>query len=426
MPGCSPSPKSRKRSHHAKVRSGCTVCKARRIKCDETRPACARCQVGGRKCVYTLLPKAWIFESSKELCIPERPRDIVCAVHSERRAFDFFRENTAATFAGQHELAGRFWKYFIPQAATSESLIFKLAVALGSQHEAVSHGSIQADALATTTYTTVIGTLAKRLPKLNVGITLLCCGLLMANANLCEDGPSAAAVHFSLGLQVLRESTSPYIPAVSDAMCTFIEPMFAELELVAAMFIAPLKNVELIGAQPPPRPSVASTFSDLFAAKQTLTDIFRWSLYVCVGFRHRPTELAIKILEVDNFILRWKQAVIRYSLTVADKSPQLLAQARKMLFQYKMFATCRTAARSPIFLKACQVQILSIDLSQPHLLSVICRLKNEIKDTWRPLARKPTGDADDLDIWPRGEPLGHDGADQIVRISVGSSRDGET
>ncbi|KAJ6012072.1 hypothetical protein N7499_012957 [Penicillium canescens] len=37
---------------HKRTRSGCFTCRARRIKCDETRPLCERCRKGSRECVY--------------------------------------------------------------------------------------------------------------------------------------------------------------------------------------------------------------------------------------------------------------------------------------------------------------------------------------------------------------------------------------
>ncbi|KAH7118519.1 hypothetical protein B0J13DRAFT_513515 [Dactylonectria estremocensis] len=40
------------RRSHRKSRNGCRVCKARHMKCDETRPACINCSVAGRQCEY--------------------------------------------------------------------------------------------------------------------------------------------------------------------------------------------------------------------------------------------------------------------------------------------------------------------------------------------------------------------------------------
>jgi hypothetical protein len=42
------------RRQHSKSRTGCIVCKKRRIKCDETKPACRQCVDYGRQCSYSI------------------------------------------------------------------------------------------------------------------------------------------------------------------------------------------------------------------------------------------------------------------------------------------------------------------------------------------------------------------------------------
>lgn len=48
---CRQSPPRHRRSHR-KSRAGCRTCKARRVKCDETRPQCRRCQTYGIACDF--------------------------------------------------------------------------------------------------------------------------------------------------------------------------------------------------------------------------------------------------------------------------------------------------------------------------------------------------------------------------------------
>lgn len=40
------------RRSHMKSRRGCIICKQRKVKCDETRPRCRRCEYGDRPCSY--------------------------------------------------------------------------------------------------------------------------------------------------------------------------------------------------------------------------------------------------------------------------------------------------------------------------------------------------------------------------------------
>ncbi|KAL2133349.1 hypothetical protein VTI74DRAFT_2513 [Chaetomium olivicolor] len=56
-PGAPPQQKHRlERRGHTKSRRGCFNCKRRRIKCQETRPACGHCLKQGLKCEYPALP----------------------------------------------------------------------------------------------------------------------------------------------------------------------------------------------------------------------------------------------------------------------------------------------------------------------------------------------------------------------------------
>ncbi|PLN84590.1 hypothetical protein BDW42DRAFT_199367 [Aspergillus taichungensis] len=45
------------RRAHRKSRGGCQKCKIRRVKCDETKPACVRCQKHGVDCTYAPIPR---------------------------------------------------------------------------------------------------------------------------------------------------------------------------------------------------------------------------------------------------------------------------------------------------------------------------------------------------------------------------------
>jgi len=49
-----------------KVKTGCSVCKKRRIKCDETKPHCHRCRRSGIGCPGYVPPKVWLFDFASE------------------------------------------------------------------------------------------------------------------------------------------------------------------------------------------------------------------------------------------------------------------------------------------------------------------------------------------------------------------------
>ncbi|KAL2865972.1 Zn(II)2Cys6 transcription factor domain-containing protein [Aspergillus lucknowensis] len=56
------------RRAHKKSRNGCIVCKQRRVKCDEQRPSCRRCENYGASCKYPPSPTSSATTSSSESC----------------------------------------------------------------------------------------------------------------------------------------------------------------------------------------------------------------------------------------------------------------------------------------------------------------------------------------------------------------------
>jgi hypothetical protein len=51
-----------RKTRHSKVRTGCSTCKQRKVKCDETRPECLRCTKAGKLCGGYEEPKPWLFD----------------------------------------------------------------------------------------------------------------------------------------------------------------------------------------------------------------------------------------------------------------------------------------------------------------------------------------------------------------------------
>ncbi|KAF4240585.1 hypothetical protein CNMCM6457_007163 [Aspergillus fumigatiaffinis] len=60
------SPPYHARRPHKKSRTGCVTCKRRRVKCDETRPFCRRCEKLGAPCSYGSSPQSQDLQKMKE------------------------------------------------------------------------------------------------------------------------------------------------------------------------------------------------------------------------------------------------------------------------------------------------------------------------------------------------------------------------
>ena len=80
-----------------KSRAGCTTCKIRKVKCDESRPECNKCKSTGRKCGYADSPP----RSKKNTSLVGSHLSLSLGLkESERRTFDFFLSWTAPRLAG--------------------------------------------------------------------------------------------------------------------------------------------------------------------------------------------------------------------------------------------------------------------------------------------------------------------------------------
>ncbi|KAM5527854.1 C6 zinc finger domain protein [Fusarium oxysporum f. sp. phaseoli] len=119
----------KRRASRPKARTGCTACKSRRVKCDETKPICYRCQEYGAFCEYTL-PQSQ--DAASKVALPQdRGRDLVpiqprhplqlisspsdafCCDEVEARYFRIFHEKLAFDLSGYFEAP--FWTRLIPQ-----------------------------------------------------------------------------------------------------------------------------------------------------------------------------------------------------------------------------------------------------------------------------------------------------------------------
>lgn len=117
----------RSRESTSKVRTGCSTCKARRVKCDEAKPACRRCTVGGRHCNYKAAPSPTSWRNAITIYLPPvQNQPVFC---SKDRSLYFF-DKYLATALDEH-FEARFWNCLVLQLAHSEPTI-QLAIAAAS------------------------------------------------------------------------------------------------------------------------------------------------------------------------------------------------------------------------------------------------------------------------------------------------------
>ncbi|KAF2442838.1 hypothetical protein P171DRAFT_50680 [Karstenula rhodostoma CBS 690.94] len=221
---------ARKRAKHTRSKRGCTVCRLRKVRCDETRPACTKCTSTGRKCEGFLDLALWQPHISPQII---RPRIITAENSAEERSFAYFCRNTSAQFAAP--FGNDFWKCQVLQIGERERCVKQAIVALGALHESFTdqylpphlqsplaphllhRPSWNLTNLATKSYTCALIELKKHIvPGSYDGlhVSLLGC-ILFTSFEWLRGSYTAAITHLKSGLFILRQwfsSTSKNTP----------------------------------------------------------------------------------------------------------------------------------------------------------------------------------------------------------------------
>ncbi|TGO64439.1 hypothetical protein BCON_0007g00890 [Botryotinia convoluta] len=149
----------RTRAYFPKTRTGCWTCRKRRVKCDEEKPHCARCEASGFKCDgYSVdafsqaRKRASVVQKSQpkrkssvthRAILPSkapktarinirvlRPRSPIVETEQEYRYFCFFTENTTRRLCGFFE--SKLWSHLMLQAGEQERPIRHAMSAIGA------------------------------------------------------------------------------------------------------------------------------------------------------------------------------------------------------------------------------------------------------------------------------------------------------
>jgi hypothetical protein len=142
----------RRQATGPRSKKGCRTCRIRRVKCDETKPACYRCSSTGRGCewFHGASPSAtssstsspapceddWaivrLTSANPKLSILPLPTGPL-ATAEERRSFEFFQQRTISQLSGP--FVSEFWYTLLLQATHHDETIRHAVYALGAIHE---------------------------------------------------------------------------------------------------------------------------------------------------------------------------------------------------------------------------------------------------------------------------------------------------
>ncbi|ESZ97867.1 hypothetical protein SBOR_1743 [Sclerotinia borealis F-4128] len=238
---------AKKRPNLPKVRSGCVTCKRRRIKCDERKPECNRCQVFGVPCEgygvrisisrrkpdpKPLLPRTGEVShlslstqsshsppltplSSPSTRLPFRDE-------MEERYFRTYLTKTSisVTWSQSRVFSSSLWDRIIMQAAHDESYLREMLIAIGSfteskdvQLRGYKDEAVQMRIFAVKRYGLALRSMSVGLSKLEssdgprkalIGCLLVCCFEWLLGNNL------TALTHAGSGIRILRQWLRSY------------------------------------------------------------------------------------------------------------------------------------------------------------------------------------------------------------------------
>lgn len=227
------------------------------MRCDEQKPACSRCLKSSRQCDgYSIDgrrpnqdPLQIVHWQPNTLALHRISADLAGS-KEERRAFHFFRENSAAEFPGFFE--STFWSQLVLQASHAEPSIKHAVIALGSLHETVrqderslSQNGRRCDPFALQQCNKAIGHLNQTIHsngQHSKEMLLMSCAIFICFESLQGNYESALS-HMQGGLGIFRswqaETSNPRIANSSrhhQSVDNGIVQMFSRLNVQTLLF----------------------------------------------------------------------------------------------------------------------------------------------------------------------------------------------
>ncbi|KAF2116217.1 hypothetical protein BDV96DRAFT_45607 [Lophiotrema nucula] len=239
-------PKSRQRAWTPKSRTGCITCRystffskpeysmievagrIRKIKCDETKPACTKCTTTGRKCDGYSPPK------------PKHLSEMPDATNDEKEGFHYFRTFTATEstdYVSESQLVRQ-----VLQLSHSISTVRHAAIALGAMHQRFvlkKELAVNVDVMDPTMrfallqYNNAIQQtieISRSKRRISQAITLVSCMLFTALSSI-QGHYLQTILHLGRGMEILEA-----LERIQKARCGMNQPLPVSLPVFRSIF----------------------------------------------------------------------------------------------------------------------------------------------------------------------------------------------
>ncbi|KAF2650471.1 hypothetical protein K491DRAFT_697262 [Lophiostoma macrostomum CBS 122681] len=314
----------RQKAWKPKVKTGCTTCRIRRVKCDEAKPSCQRCVSTGRKCDgYTAAPSR---QTQAIVCGPQTSsiasvmQGLNLDSFEEQEAFHFYQYHSSTELSGLFDSG--FWKFEVLLAAQTTPAIRHAVTSLAAMHRkyATGHSSVVPDdpsdrylrfalvqsnrAIQEIVSAPGHGTIADKITMITYCILFHCLATLQGHQK-------TAIQHLRGGIRILREideeiGSSPVDLGSHPVSLHTVRGMLIDMDVQArgVMSEADQKKWE-----PPPRRGLQVTrapFQTFFHARYymetTLNDMVQ--LVKSVGQRQPKAKESIELVLAEYTRLR--------------------------------------------------------------------------------------------------------------------------
>ncbi|KAL4894394.1 hypothetical protein BDV59DRAFT_200744 [Aspergillus ambiguus] len=221
------------RSSSSRVRTGCLTCKARRVKCDETKPVCKKCQSAKRECAGYLSAKdaaTRVVPAKFTVYMPgiERPKNVFFPQFSgdqERISFEYFFLRTAHSFEAE-------FSTFLLSLVRDDPAISHALMAVGAFHRAFECGSIRDPSFqsriqifAFQRYGHAIQSLV-RPAQAPENASFLAASVLFATFEALLGNYKLASLHLRSGIKLVQEMLNGRaFPSSSEAVLKMLQPL---------------------------------------------------------------------------------------------------------------------------------------------------------------------------------------------------------
>ncbi|KAK2593207.1 tRNA-His guanylyltransferase [Conoideocrella luteorostrata] len=282
----SPQTAERKKRWAAKVKTGCLTCRARRVKCDETKPSCKRCVSVGRACggYSSQLTVA------EKLCTPILQPSGLPALpfyaqssRREEQMFHLLCTEAAVKVAGAFDQD--FWSVDVPRATQTYPAIWHASVSLAAVYKRVQNKdqtpeSQQLYNFSLTQYNKSIQQLVFIDPQqaelsYQDQETLLLASILFTSICILQEDQETARVHIDSGIQLFNKwrfwehsAKSPKVHAASTT--NSLVALFTRFELQSSLSTPPKPYWQTITFDKRHAPSDFTSATEAYYEQQQL------------------------------------------------------------------------------------------------------------------------------------------------------------